>query len=127
MLTLLLILIIIASILLILIILAQNPKGGGLSGTFGAGASQILGARQSADFMEKATWYFGIGILVVVTATYFLTVSPTTEGIQKSKVSNATDYAPPVAPTQPGQNKQMPGTQMPQGNQQQAPAPGNQK
>lgn len=90
MLTLLLILVIIASALLVLIILAQNPKGGGLS-NLGSGASQFLGARQTADFLEKATWYFGIGILAVVVFTYFLTVSPS-EGVgPKAKVEGA-DY-----------------------------------
>jgi preprotein translocase subunit SecG len=74
MLAFLLILIIIACALLVLIILAQNPKGGGLS-NIGAGASQFLGARQTADFLEKSTWYFGVGILAVVVFTYFLTTS----------------------------------------------------
>src|SRR4051812_2864642 len=74
MLTFLLILIIIACGLLVLIILAQNPKGGGLS-NIGSGASQFLGARQTADFLEKSTWYFGVGILAVVILTYFITAS----------------------------------------------------
>lgn len=65
MITFLLILIVIAGIVLVLFILAQNPKGGGLSSTFG-GATQIIGARQTADFLEKASWYIAIGILVVV-------------------------------------------------------------
>ena len=124
MLTLLLILIIIASALLVLIILAQNPKGGGLS-NLGSGASQFLGARQTADFLEKATWYFGIGILAVVVFTYFLTVSPAEGGGPKAKVEGA-DYnfsqpapagnqapgAPqPNAPAnaQPGQTGKLPG------------------
>jgi preprotein translocase subunit SecG len=116
MLTLLLILIIIASALLVLIILAQNPKGGGLS-NLGSGASQFLGARQTADFLEKATWYFGIGILAVVVFTYFLTVTPTEGGGPKSKVEGADyNFAQPTAPTgNPGAPK--PG----------APAPGNQQ
>src|SRR5437763_14837917 len=82
----LLILIIIASALLVLIILAQNPKGGGLT-NIGAGASQFLGARQAADFLEKSTWYFGIGIVAIVIFSYFLTVSGET-GVQ-SKVAGA--------------------------------------
>ncbi len=51
------ILIAINCILLVLVILVQNPKGGGIDSTFGgAGASQILGAAQSTDFIEKLTW-----------------------------------------------------------------------
>ena len=97
MLTLLLILIIIASCLLVVIILAQNPKGGGLS-NIGAGASQYLGARQTADFLEKSTWYFGIGILFVVIITYFLSSSTTgPNNTFKSRTEGA--EAPMYAPT----------------------------
>src|SRR6185437_12287951 len=100
MLTLLLILIIIACCLLVVIILAQNPKGGGLS-NIGAGASQFLGARQTADFLEKSTWYFGIGILFVVIITYFLTSTPggATDKTFKSRTqgAEAPAYAPPRA------------------------------
>jgi len=102
MLTLLLILIIIACCLLVVIILAQNPKGGGLS-NIGAGASQFLGARQTADFLEKSTWYFGIGILAVVVITYFLTGSPGggSEKVFKSRTEGA--EAPAYAPAKPKQ------------------------
>ena len=65
MLTFIAIILILAALFLMLVILAQNPKGGGLSSTFG-GTSQIIGARQTADFLEKATWYVAIGILVLV-------------------------------------------------------------
>ena len=58
-------LIVITCILLILIVLVQNPKGGGLSSAFGGG-NQIMGARKTSDFLEKATW--GLAILLVVLA-----------------------------------------------------------
>jgi preprotein translocase subunit SecG len=94
MLNFLLILIIIACLLLIIIVLAQNPKGGGLS-NIGAGASQFLGARQTADFLEKSTWYFGIGILVIIIFSYFM-VTPS--GNTKSRIQGS-DYTPTM--TQP--------------------------
>ena len=43
----------------------QNPKGGGLSSAFGGG-NQIMGARKTCDFLEKATWTLAI-ILVILT------------------------------------------------------------
>jgi len=87
------ILIVIACVLLVLIILAQNPKGGGLSGVLGGTAQQFLGARQGTDFFEKATWYIGSGILVLVFVTYFLGSGNANAGAgQKSKVSDALDY-----------------------------------
>lgn len=48
--------IILASVALGFFILIQNPKGGGLSGTFGNMSTQALGVKQSGDIMEKGTW-----------------------------------------------------------------------
>ena len=58
------ILIIIISILLVLAVLMQNPKGGGLSSSFGGGAgNQIMGAKKTTDFLEKATWTLAIALI----------------------------------------------------------------
>ncbi|MDR0438515.1 MAG: preprotein translocase subunit SecG [Bacteroidales bacterium] len=43
-------------------VLVQNPKGGGLSQTFGGAGTQIMGARKTADFLEKATWTLAIAL-----------------------------------------------------------------
>jgi preprotein translocase subunit SecG len=111
MLNFLLILIIIASILLIIIILAQNPKsgGGGLT-SIGSGASQFLGARQTADFLEKSTWYLGIGILVIVIFSYFM-VSPSSGGT-KSRVESS-DFTPTMTQQAPGAPAVNPLQQLP--------------
>jgi preprotein translocase subunit SecG len=58
------ILILIVSILMVLIVLVQNSKGGGLASNFSA-SNQIMGVRQTADFLEKATWSMAIGLLVL--------------------------------------------------------------
>ncbi len=58
------IIILVISILLGLIVLVQNPKGGGLAANF-SGGSQFMGVRQTADMLEKLTWGFGIGILIL--------------------------------------------------------------
>ena len=58
------VLIIITSILLVLVVLVQNPKGGGLSSSFGGGAgNQIMGAKKTTDFLEKATWTLAIALI----------------------------------------------------------------
>jgi preprotein translocase subunit SecG len=62
--TLIAVLIFIVCILLILIVLVQNSKGGGLAANFSA-ANQIMGARRSADFLEKATWTLASALLVL--------------------------------------------------------------
>ncbi|MBN2212710.1 MAG: preprotein translocase subunit SecG [Bacteroidales bacterium] len=58
------VLILIVCVLLILIVLVQNSKGGGLAANFSA-ANQIMGARRSADFLEKATWTLASTLLVL--------------------------------------------------------------
>lgn len=58
------ILILIISILLGLIVLVQNSKGGGLASNF-ASSNQFMGVRQTADFLEKATWVMAIALLVL--------------------------------------------------------------
>ena len=65
------ILIIIASILLVLAVLAQAPKSG-MAANFGA-SNQVMGVRQTTNFLEKFTWGSAICILVLsVMATMFI-------------------------------------------------------
>ena len=66
------IIIVIASILLTLVVLVQNSKGGGLAANFAAG-NQTFGVRQTADFLEKATWTLAIVIIALcILATAFV-------------------------------------------------------
>lgn len=65
------ILIIIAAALLVLAVLAQHPKGG-MAANFGA-SNQVMGVRQTADFLEKFTWGSAIAIVALsVMATMFI-------------------------------------------------------
>jgi len=50
------IVILLTCVVLAFFVLVQNPKGGGLSGTFGSISSQVMGVKQSSDVMEKGTW-----------------------------------------------------------------------
>ena len=61
-------LIVVACLLLIAIILIQNPKGGGLSSSFGS-ATQFGGVRKTNDFLDKATWSLSIAIVVLCLAS----------------------------------------------------------
>ncbi len=53
-----LIIIIIASVILGFIVLVQNPKGGGLTGSFAGLSNQFMGVKQTTDVLEKGTWLF---------------------------------------------------------------------
>ena len=66
------ILVIIASVILGMIVLIQNPKGGGLSSSFGGFGNQIMGVKQTTDVLEKGTWLFAaiVGILCVISPAF---------------------------------------------------------
>lgn len=73
MVTLIAIIIMLACVVLAFFILVQNPKGGGLTGTFGSVSSQVMGVKQSGDVMEKGTWstMAVIAILAIVSVMFF--------------------------------------------------------
>ena len=72
------ILTLLASVLVILAVLVQNPKSG-MAANFGA-SNQVMGVRQTTDFLERFTW--GASIAIVV-----LTLLATTS-VPKSHISD---------------------------------------
>lgn len=56
-------LVLIASVLLILAVLVQSPKSG-MAANFGA-SNQVMGVRQTTDFLEKFTWGTAVVILIL--------------------------------------------------------------
>jgi preprotein translocase subunit SecG len=59
------VIILIVCLFLALIVLIQNPKGGGLSSTFGGQGNQFFGVRRTTDFLEKGTWILAGSLLVL--------------------------------------------------------------
>ncbi len=96
------ILVILVGVLLGAIVLIQNPKGGGLSGSFGGVGQQLLGARRSSDIIEKLTWGFAGGLLLLclVSARFIGTTATTTTGTTTapSEMQTQTSKQAPVAP-----------------------------
>ncbi len=85
------ILILIVCILLGLIVLVQNPKGGGLAANF-SGGTQFMGARQTADFLEKASWTLAVVLLVLsLTATMVIPRAVGNQGQQDTELRNKID------------------------------------
>ena len=84
------VLILIASILLILAVLAQNPKSG-MAANFGA-SNQVMGVRQTADFLEKFTWGLAIS-LVVLSLIATMTMPSASISSSKSGVERALEQS----------------------------------
>ncbi|MCD7969787.1 MAG: preprotein translocase subunit SecG [Alistipes sp.] len=84
------ILILIASVLIVLTVLAQNPKGG-MAANFGA-SNQVMGVRQTSDFLEKFTWTLAVSILVLsLAATMAMPknkIAASRSGIEKAALQN---------------------------------------
>jgi preprotein translocase subunit SecG len=101
------ILIIITSILLVLVVLVQNPKGGGLSSSFGGGSgNQIMGAKKTTDFLEKATWTLAIALISLSLLSNFAIPRNNTEDAVEIKAQEQIDNAViPNLPTNPTQGE----------------------
>ncbi|MFR9619872.1 MAG: preprotein translocase subunit SecG [Rikenellaceae bacterium] len=56
-------LILVACVLMVLAVLVQSPKSG-MAANFGA-SNQVMGVRQTTDFLEKFTWAMAITILAL--------------------------------------------------------------
>ncbi len=105
------ILIVVASILLTIVVLVQNSKGGGLAANFASG-NQTFGVRQTADFLERATWTLAISILVLcVVATAFVSTGNTKKqnSIQERIENSAPLQGQPEFPTSPAPLDETPG------------------
>ena len=118
------ILIIIVSILLTGIVLIQNSKGGGLAANFASG-NQTFGVRQTADFLEKATWTLAVTLIVlcVLLTAFISTGRAERQNAIQQRIEQQTPaqgqpefpIIPPVSGTQPEGGVSTEGTTPPTG------------
>jgi len=110
----LIILILIASVLIILAVLAQSPKSG-MAANFGA-SNQVMGVRQTSDFLEKFTWTLAISILVLsLAATMAMpsaNIARSKSGVEKA-IENAAQTPDNFTPGQLGFPLEIPQEQVP--------------
>jgi len=97
---------VLVGILLIIVVLLQSSKGGGLAGSFG-GAGQfgtVFGTRRTADFLSKATWWLGGGLMVLaVIINLFFLPGQTTSRQRESIIQSGRQRPVPTSPTLPQQ------------------------
>lgn len=96
------VLIVIACIGMVFIVLIQNPKGGGISSSFGA-LNQIGGVKQTTEGVEKATWIL-IGSLVLLC----LFITPQMQGGTQAKKGDVPESTIPMGNTIGGAQQLMP-------------------
>jgi preprotein translocase subunit SecG len=88
------------SVLLILVILVQNPKGGGLSSSFGGSqaANQVMGAANSGDMLEKITWGLASSLLALCLVTGVFFKGDGASGTVGEEINTTTTTTVPTAP-----------------------------
>lgn len=92
--------IIVVCVITTLVILSQNPKGGGLSSTFGGSGSgsQMFGVQRTNEFLDKATWTLGGLVVFLCLVANILMTNP--NSIKKADVESV----PVEAPKAPAEN-----------------------
>lgn len=121
------ILIILACVVLAFFVLIQNPKGGGLAGSFGGLGTQMMGAKQSTDAVEKGTWVTAAVVLAFTLVSFVLMPKTDNKGTEKTRSEkvNSGIQAPvapkPAAPA--AQTQAAPGAPAQAAPSQPAPAP----
>ena len=101
------ILILVVSVLLGLVVLVQNSKGGGLISNFGS-ANQMMGVRQTTDFLEKATWTMAIILVVLCLMSSMSIKTNTSGGAQESQMREQIELNTPIAPAAEAPAAEMP-------------------
>ena len=91
------------ALMMAIAVLLQSGKGGGLAGIASGGqTTQILGARQAPDFLEKATWTLGTAFIVLcILANFFASPGEA----QRSVIQDGgveTTAPPAIDPLPPG-------------------------
>ncbi len=119
--TLAMIIFVLISLLLVLTILMQSSKGGGLASSFGGmGGGSFLGARGTANFLQKATMVLGIlygavTLLIGISVSSKDAVSSARSEAEKMFEQQKQEMVLPAAPFNPSEARSI-----------QEPATGNQ-
>ena len=93
---------IVSAVLLVLVVLAQNSKGGGLSGQFGgSAASNLIGVKKTGDVLERLTWGLAIAIIAFSLATNFTTPNTAVSTDELFEKANEQQAAPALPKAQP--------------------------
>tara|TARA_B100001996_G_scaffold67591_1_gene49218 strand:- start:129 stop:476 length:348 start_codon:yes stop_codon:yes gene_type:complete len=79
-------LIILVCFLLVLVVMVQNPKGGGLSSSFGGSSQQLGGVQKTSDFLDKSTWVLATFLLVLILLSN-LSLNQNSQGLESRLIN----------------------------------------
>ena len=96
-----LILILIVAIALILIVMVQNPKGGGLSSSFGGGAQSLGGVQNTNNFLDRTTWTLAIAMFALILLANFAIPRDGEDNFKLDNTLEGVETSAPVEDTTP--------------------------
>lgn len=77
--------------------MVQNPKGGGLSSSFGGSSQQLGGVQKTTDFLDRSTWVLATLLLVLILISNSMISLPTQSSESTLVDENAIEEVIPEA------------------------------
>jgi preprotein translocase subunit SecG len=91
--------------------MVQNPKGGGLSSSFGGG-QQMGGVQKTTDFLDRSTWILATLLLLLILLSNFgLDTNPSLPNDSKLIEDTEIETIPETLPEEVFEDTENPNTQ----------------
>tara|TARA_A200000113_G_scaffold83114_1_gene74008 strand:- start:495 stop:773 length:279 start_codon:yes stop_codon:yes gene_type:complete len=91
--------------------MVQNPKGGGLSSSFGGG-QQMGGVQKTTDFLDRSTWILATLLLLLILLSNFgLDTNPSLPNDSKLIEDTEIEIIPETLPEEVFEDTENPNTQ----------------
>ena len=71
--------------------MVQNPKGGGLSSSFGGDSQQMGGVKKTTDFLDNSTWFLAGALLLLILFSN-ITLNSGNQNSDSELLNNSSDF-----------------------------------
>ena len=71
--------------------MVQNPKGGGLSSSFGGDSQQMGGVKKTTDFLDNSTWFLAGALLILILFSN-ITLNSGNQNSDSELLNNISDF-----------------------------------
>ena len=71
--------------------MVQNPKGGGLSSSFGGDSQKMGGVKKTTDFLDNSTWFLAGALLLLILFSN-ITLNSGNQSSDSELINNNSDF-----------------------------------
>ena len=71
--------------------MVQNPKGGGLSSSFGGDSQKLGGVKKTTDFLDNSTWFLAGALLLLILFSN-ITLNSGNQNSDSELINNNSDF-----------------------------------